>query len=66
MAQCDARGIPPEEVESVVAFINKRFGKSLKQMNVVELKKVNSSLEEIMVDYLGGVRRRGETPIGAW
>jgi hypothetical protein len=63
---CDRRGIPPEEIESVHAFIAEKFGKKIRAMDMPELRRVNRELPLIMVEYLGGHKRRGGGPPSAW
>jgi hypothetical protein len=55
---CERRGIPAEEVGSVRVAIKEKFGKALSEMDDGELRKVNRELPYILVDYLGGAKRR--------
>lgn len=56
--QCEARGIPPEEVESVLAHIKAKAEKPVEKMDDRQLRSLNRDLPHIMVEYLGGKKRR--------
>ena len=56
--QCEARGIPPEEVESVLAHIKAKTGKPISKMDSRQLRNLNRDLPHVMVAYLGGEKRR--------
>ena len=56
--QCSVRGIPPEEVESVLAHIEAKVGKPVQKMDSRQLRNLNRDLPHVMVDYLGGKKRR--------
>lgn len=55
---CSVRGIPPEEVESVHAFLKEKYGVSPKDANDSQLKRINRNLGPDLTEYLGGVKRR--------
>ena len=55
---CERRGIPEPEMDSVMAHIKEKYGKSLKDMNEPEIKRVNRNLEPLFRSYLGGIKRR--------
>lgn len=63
--QCEVRGIPPEEVESVRAHIADEMGKSVLEMDEAELRRLNRNLPSMMEDYLDGKKRRGG-PADPW
>jgi len=54
----EPRGIPAEESSSVVAAVEKTFGKKLDKMSDRELRNVEQQLDAIFVDYLDGKKRR--------
>jgi len=54
----EGRGIPEPESKSVIAAIQKRFGKKLDKMSERELIRVNQALDEIFLEYLDGAKRR--------
>jgi hypothetical protein len=56
--QCSVRGIPPEEIESVLAHIKAKVGKPVEKMSSRQLRNLNRDLPHVMVDYLGGKKRR--------
>jgi hypothetical protein len=56
--QCEVRGIPEEEAESVKAAIRKKYGMGLSEMHYGYLKRVSRELPQIMLDYLDGEKRR--------
>jgi len=56
--QCEVRGIPVEEMDSVKAAIRKRYGMGLEDMHYGYLKRCSRELPTIMVEYLGGDKRR--------
>jgi hypothetical protein len=59
VTQCARRGIPSAEVESVLAHIAERAGKSVLEMSAPELKRVQQNLDAHFVSYLEGFKRRG-------
>ncbi len=66
--QAERRNIPlPELEDSVLAFVKTKYGKSIREMDVPELKKLNRNLGALFVEYLDGRKRRGdeELPV-AW
>jgi hypothetical protein len=65
MDQCELRGIPVEESESVLAYLTEEHGKSVTSMDERELRKVQMGLGTSMGVYLEGAKRRGESG-GAW
>lgn len=56
--QCEARGIPPEEVESVLAHIKAKNGTAVDEMDDRQLRDLNRVLPHVLVDYLEGAKRR--------
>jgi hypothetical protein len=58
LAQCEVRGIPEEEVDSVKAAIRERYGMGLEEMHYGYLKRCSRELPDIMVAYLDGEKRR--------
>lgn len=56
--QGEVRGIPEQESESVVASIQKKYGKKLTEMSERELVRVNQALDALFREYLGGMKRR--------
>ena len=56
--QCSVRGIPPEEVESVLAHIKAKLGSPVEKMTSKQLRNLNRDLPHVMVEYLGGKKRR--------
>jgi len=54
----EVRGIPEPESKSVIAAIQKRFGKKLDKMSERELIRVNQALDEVFLAYLDGAKRR--------
>ena len=56
--QCEARGIPPEEVGSVLSHIKAKVGKPVEKMDTRQLRNLNRDLPHVMVEYLGGKKRR--------
>ena len=56
--QCETRGIPPEEVESVLAHIKAKVGKPVEKMDSRQLRNLNRDLPHILFEYLGGKKRR--------
>lgn len=65
MKQCQRRGIPVEESESVLAHLAEEHGKSVLDMNDRELLKVQRGLGTSFMAYLEGAKRRGEGT-GPW
>jgi len=63
---CERRGIPEPELESVLALVAQKYGKSIYDMDIPELKKVNRAIPDIFFEYLGGKKRRGDEPLAAW
>lgn len=63
--QCERRGIPPEELESVLAHIGEAFDTPVLEMEAPDLKRVQAQLDGLMRSYLDGRKRRGG-PTGAW
>ena len=57
---CETRGIPEPEHESVRALIAKRYEISLDEMNDSQLKRVNRELGDSLFVYLEGMKRRPE------
>ena len=56
---CERRGIPAEETDSVVAAIRKRYGMGLEDMHYGYLKRVSREMPVILDEYLGeGMKRR--------
>lgn len=64
--QCERRGIPGPEIESVHAFLGEKLGKKIREMNMPELNRLNRELPYLMEEYLEGEKRRGGGPPGAW
>lgn len=62
--QCEARGIPSEELEKVRAHIEEKMDKPVEEMVDVELKRLNQALPHLMEDYLGGMKRRPRVRVG--
>jgi hypothetical protein len=54
----EPRGIPAEESGSVIAAIEKKFGKKLDKMSDRELVRVSQALDEVFTAYLDGAKRR--------
>lgn len=63
--QCDRRGIPPEEMESVLAHVEDEYGESVHDMGAPKLRRVQQNLDDMFREYLGGRKRRTGPP-GAW
>lgn len=55
---CSVRGIPPEEIESVLAAIRKHYGTGVDEMHYGQLKRLSREMGQILTDYLGGAKRR--------
>jgi hypothetical protein len=65
--QCERRGIPEPEFESVLAFAANKYGKRVYDMDIPELRKLNRNLQTLFVEYLEGHKRRGEEELpAAW
>ena len=58
LVQCERRGVPVEEADSVKAAIRKKYGVGLEEMHYGYLKRCSRELPDIMVEYLGGDKRR--------
>lgn len=56
--QGEVRGIPEPESKSVIAHIQKKYGKKLDKMSDRELIRVNQNLPYIFEEYLDGAKRR--------
>lgn len=63
--QCERRGIPPEEMESVLAHIADERGASVLEMDASDLKRVQANLDALLRRYLDGSKRR-HGPAGPW
>lgn len=55
---CERRGIPEEEMDSVLAAIRDRYGMGFDEMHYGYLKRCSREIPMILTDYLGGAKRR--------
>lgn len=63
--QCERRGIPPEEMESVLAHIEEETGTDVLEAEAPALKRLMGQSDALFRTYLGGRKRRTGPP-GAW
>lgn len=66
MDQCELRGIPVEESESFMAHLKEEHGKSVTDMDTLEMKRVQQELDKSFREYLGGSKRRPGVVPEAW
>ncbi len=66
MKQCERRGIPVEEADSVLAFISEAEGKRVVKMDSRELRNLQRRLPAYMLSYLDGQKRRGGPAEETW
>ena len=62
--QCSRRGIPPEEVDSFLAHVEKERGRSVLKMHDGELRNMVREIDYLFESYLEGVKRRGDAAGG--
>lgn len=63
---CERRGIPAQELDSVLAHIGEAAGTPVLEMEEPELRRVQQGLGDSLTDYLDGDKRRGGGPPGAF